>query len=205
MPAIDQDPRASMLIPLEIRHRVTIDEYHRMAETSVYPDGTPIELLDGVLVDKARKDHLHVICSELLQLLLQSLVPTGYFLSIGNPISIPQSDSEPEPDATIVRGAIRDYTGRYRGPSDVPLVIEVAQGSYSLVRQYKWSIYGAAGVPILWIVDLNRKRLEVFTDPAGPSQEPGFQSEHVYGPDDEVPLILDGREVARIVVRDLLP
>ena len=65
--------------------------------------------------------------------------------------------------------------------------------------------YAGAAVRIYWIVDVNRNRLEVHTDPTGSGPEARYATTQVLGPDDEVGLILDDREVARFAVREILP
>ena len=55
------------------------------------------------------------------------------------------------------------------------------------------------------ILDLNARRLKVHTEPTGESKSATYARTQVYGPDDEVTLTLDGREVARFFVRELLP
>ena len=57
------------------------------------------------------------------------------------------------------------------------------------------------GVPIYWIVDLNRRVLEIHTDPS----PEGYRSTRLLGPDEEAPIVLDGREVARLRVAEILP
>jgi hypothetical protein len=45
----------------------------------------------------------------------------------------------------------------------------------------------------------------VYTKPTGPDPNPGYRHREDYGPDDLVPLVLDGCEVTRIKVSELLP
>lgn len=190
---------------LDLRHRITVDEYHRMAGAGMFEPGTRIELLEGVLVAKMTKNPPHTQACDLIQYLLIHLLPAGFFFTMGSPLTIEGSDSEPEPDAMVVRGRIRDFVGRRRTPADAALVIEVSDASYSLDRHHKWLTYAAAGVPIYWIVDLNRKRLEVHTEPTGQGEAARYSLTRLYGPEDEVPLVLDGREIARFPARDILP
>jgi Uma2 family endonuclease len=125
-------------------------------------------------------------------------------VTIGNPVTIAEGDSEPEPDAMIVRGQIRDFAGRRRTPADAVLVIEVADTSYALDRGPKWAIDAAAGVPVYWIVDLNRNRVEVHSEPAGRGAEARYSLTRLYAADEEIPLVLDGREAARFAAREIL-
>ncbi|HKI20980.1 MAG TPA: Uma2 family endonuclease, partial [Isosphaeraceae bacterium] len=108
-------------------------------------------------------------------------------------------------DAMVLRGRLSDYAGRRRTPADAALIIEVADTSYRYDRFDKWVTYAGAGVPIYWILDLNRGRLEVHTEPSGQGETASYACTQIFGPDDEVPLILDGREVARFAAREILP
>ena len=73
----------------------------------------------------------------------------------------------PEPDIAVARGPQRQYEERHPGASDLALVGEVSDTS-----EQDWTRklvgYGAAGVPVYWIVDLDSRRLEVHREP-GPA------------------------------------
>ena len=129
----------------------------------------------------------------------------GYFVTMGNPVTIEDRDGEPEPDAGVYRGSIRDVAARRRTPADAALLAEVSDTSYDYDRYAKWVTYAAARVPVYWILDLNRRQLEVHTEPAGEGEAAVNARTQIFGPDDEVPLILDGREVGRFAVKEILP
>ena len=132
------------------------------------------------------------------------MIPAGWHVAKEDPVVI-QPYSEPEPDLSVVRGAIRDYLKRKPEPRDVALLVEVSDSSYAYDRSKKLAIYAAAAFAIYWILNLPERRLEVYSDPTGPSEAPEYRHRQDYGPDDAVPLVIDGREVGRIAVRDLLP
>src|SRR5581483_11694181 len=134
---------------------------------------------------------------------LDRSLPPGWHVAKEDPVVT--ADSEPEPDVAVLRGEIRDYTDRKPGPEDLGLVVEVADSSLRQDRTVKKRIYARAGVPWYWIVNLLDRRLEVYSDPTGPARRPDYRTRKDYGPEDEVPLVLDDREVARLAVRDLLP
>ncbi len=48
---------------------------------------------------------------------------------------------------------------------DALLVIEVADSTYNYDRKIKAPLYARAGVPELWIVDCQNRRVEVHADP----------------------------------------
>src|SRR5207248_1906552 len=59
-----------------------------------------------------------------------------------------------------------DYRDRFPGPSDVLLVVEVADSSLTHDRTLKLPAYAAASIPEYWIVNLPEGQLEVYREPA---------------------------------------
>jgi Uma2 family endonuclease len=192
---------------LDFRHRITVKEYHRMAEAGIFGPEPRLELLEGMLVDKMTKNPPHILVTDLLDNLFHRLLPegSGYCTSMGNPVTIEDRDGEPEPDAMILRGNVRDYASRRRTPADAALVVEVSNTSYAYDRFSKWVTYAGARVPIYWIVDIGRRRLEIHSEPAGQGETAYYGLTQILNQDDEVTLVLDGREIARFAVRDILP
>lgn len=182
-------------------YRLSIEQYHRMIEADVIGPDDRVELLEGLLVAKMGKNTPHILATDLIPLVINPALPAGWYLSNQNPVTLTTSSSEPEPDAKIVRGHPRDYRDRKPGPGDVAVVIEVSDSTLRFDRTVKKRIYARDAVPFYWMLNLVDNRLEVFSEPEGAD----YRTHEVFGPEDAVPLILDGREVARIAVKDLLP
>jgi Uma2 family endonuclease len=113
--------------------------------------------------------------------------------------------SVPEPDGAVVRGKKRDYLRRHPRATDVGLMIEVADTSLRRDRGVKKRIFARNRIPVYWIINLQERKIEVYSEPTGPARRPTYRQRRDYAENEEVPLILDGEEVARIPVRDLLP
>ena len=58
-----------------------------------------------------------------------------------------------------------------------------------------------ASIPTYWIVNLERSRVEVYTQPVGRR----YRRREEYGEADEVPVVIDGVLYGTIPVRDILP
>lgn len=183
--------------------RLSVEQYHEMIRGAILRDGDPVELLDGWLVQKMMHHPPHRLAIGLVHDALEKVVPCGWHLDFQVPITL--STSEPEPDVIVVRGARRDYRDRHPGASDVPLVIEVADSTLESDETFKKMIYAHAGIPIYWIVNLVRRQLQVYTEPSGAVERPDYVHRTDFGPGEEAPVILDGRNIARLRVRDLLP
>ena len=182
-------------------YRLSIEQYHRMIEAYVIGPDDRVELLEGLLVAKMGTNPPHIVSTDLITRIMVRATPPGWFVSMQNPVTLATTVSEPEPDAKIVRGDPRDYRGRKPGPGDVGLVIEVSDSTLRTDRTTKKRIYARDAVPYYWMLNLVDHRLEVFSEPEGDD----YRKHQIFGPEDTVPLILDGREVARIAVKDLLP
>lgn len=190
-------------IPADSLKRFTVEEYHSMIRAGVFAEDENFELLEGLLVRKMSKNPAHWIALELIRNALNALGIVGYFVHTQNPVTT--SDSEPEPDLALVRGQPRDYLSGNPNPLQAPLIIEVADSSLSQDRNWKKRIYARAAVPVYWIVNLVDRRVEVFSNPSGESDQPDFRSREVVPIDGDLPVVLDGREVGRLKVKDLLP
>jgi len=55
------------------------------------------------------------------------------------------------------------------------------------------------------LINLVDRRIEVYTHPTGPTEQPDYLQRQDMGPDDTISLEIAGHEVGRILVRDLLP
>ena len=66
-------------------------------------------------------------------------------------------------------------------------------------------MYAVGGIPVYWIVDLNRRIVEVRTGPYGRGKPAGYAVCHTYHEGDTIPVELDGQELGRVAVSDLLP
>ena len=183
--------------------RISVDEYHRMIAANILTDEDKVELLEGYVVLKMPRNPPHDSALDLLNGLLPSAPPAGWIVRIQQAITL--SDSEPEPDYAIVRGTRRSFANRHPIPSEIGLLVEVSNSSLQRDRQDKVRIYGRAGIPYYWIVNIPDSRIEVYSAPSGSVALPGYGQRQDYQLGDLVPLILDGVVVAQIAVRDMLP
>jgi len=174
-----------------------------MAESGLLAADDRVELLEGWITPKMIHNPAHALAIENGQAALQAVIPAGWRLRVQLPITT--SHSEPEPDLAIVRQRRGRRRRAHPHPTDVAVVIEVSDTTLDPDRRLKSAIYGRAAIPFYWIVNLPDRRIEAFSQPTGPAAQAGFKSRHVYGARKLVPLIIAGREVATVAVRDLLP
>jgi Uma2 family endonuclease len=196
-------PPLPSAVPDEPIYRLSVEQYHRMIESGIIDEDDPVELLEGWLVQKMGKNPPHSFSTRQLRRALERVTPAGWYVDSQEPVT--GDNSEPEPDARVVRGDPRDYLQRHPGPAETPLVAEVADSSLGRDRGVKKRIYARAGILVYWIVNLVDKQIEVYTDPTGPAEKPEYRQRQDYQPGDEVPVVIDGREVGRLAVSEVLP
>lgn len=183
--------------------RWTVRQYQRMVETGILNEEDKVELLENHVVLKMPRNPEHDGTILRFNKRLARLLPPGWDVRVQSAVVL--TDSQPEPDIAVVRETSDDYTSRHPGPADVGLLVEVADSSLLRDRQDKTRIYARAGIPTYWVVNLVDRKVEVFTDPDPSAVPPAYRSRQVYGPGDQVPLVLDGAAVGSIPAADLLP
>lgn len=202
-PSVSVVSEQSVAVPTDVIWRFSVDQYHAMIRTGILTEDDPVELLEGWLVTKMPKNPPHSVVTQLTREALARILLSGWYVDAQEPITT--ADSEPEPDVVVVRGERRQYLDRHPSPQDVALVVEVADSSLQRDRSLKKRLYAAAEIPVYWIINLLNGQIEVYTDPSGPGEQPNYHQQQNYGPADTVPMMIEGREVGRLTVRDLLP
>lgn len=84
-------------------------------------------------------------------------------------------------------------------------MIEVADATLRRDRGIKKRLYARAGIPVYWVVDVNKLQIEVYSHPNQQSVKPDYQQHRVYHNTEEIPVFLDGIEIGKIPVHKLLP
>jgi Uma2 family endonuclease len=197
--AVEQDTA----VPEYPIYRLSVAQYHAMIDAGVLTDDDPIELLEGLLVNKMPKNAAHIYSTQIIKDILVRLLPAGWFVNTQDPFTA--VDSEPEPDAVIVRGYRQDFRARKAVPEEIALVIEVSDSTLRQDRTTKKRLYATWGIPVYWIINLVDMRVEVYTGPSGAGRKATYREQQIYGVADEVPVLVDGRILTTLPVKEILP
>lgn len=144
-------------------YRFTVKDYHRMAEADIFDPDDRVELIDGEVVKMAPIGSRHAACvKRLARLLITALAAEDAVVSIQDPVVVSEH-GEVQPDIGLLRPRADLYATGHPGPSDVMLLIEVADTTLSLDLGRKTELYLAGGIPEVWVVDLTAEVVHVAT------------------------------------------
>lgn len=136
-----------------------------MSEVGLLDPNERTELIAGHITLMSAKGTPHVLALRLLSRALdERLAGQPVFVSTQDPIQL-DDFSEPEPDLAILRGAALDYANHHPRPSDVFLVVEVADSTLRQDCEIKDKLYAQAGITEYWVLDLKNRQLHIFRNP----------------------------------------
>jgi Uma2 family endonuclease len=125
----------------------TVQDYHRMSELGILDPNERTELIDGQITLMVAKGNPHILTVRLLTRTMETaLIDRPILVSIQEPIQLNNS-SEPEPDLAIVKGNMFDYADRHPQPTEIHLIIEVADSTLKYDCQVKDKHYAKANIP----------------------------------------------------------
>lgn len=154
-------------------YSLTVNDYHRMIEEGLLPEGEPFELIEGQILRKERQGqgedpmtvgHKHAVAVNALTLLNPKLMKRGCHMRVQQPITLPPYN-EPEPDGAVVVGRNEDYSDHHPSAKEVLCVIEVSEATSEHDRTNKLRVYAKSGIKQYVIINLVDRVVEIYTQP----------------------------------------
>jgi Uma2 family endonuclease len=152
------------LKPPIARYSFSVEEFHKLADAGVLNEDARVELIEGELIKMSPIGSPHAGVVEQLVYIFQKHTG-GYLVRTQNPIVLGEH-SEPEPDIVLVRARNDFYKKAHPRPEDILLIVEVADTTIEYDRKVKVPLYAEHGIPEAWLIDLNRKQLEIHLQPS---------------------------------------
>lgn len=152
----------------------SVTEYHQMAEMGILQPMERVELIEGQIIRMAAKNSPHSAVTKRVSDILRSLLQNTADIRIQEPVHL-NDYSEPEPDIALVIIDERDYYDRHPIPSEVFLVVEVADSTLLFDLGTKAESYAQAGIPEYWVIDIKQQQVIVHRQ----SSIEGYQSKTV--------------------------
>ena len=176
----------------------TVEEYHRMNEAGIFAPNERVELLEGRIIWMIAKGTAHRSAVGRIDRLLQDCLKNRALICVQDPVKL-NDRSEPEPDISVVKIDPLDYADHHPTPSEVYLIIEVADSSLKLDCETKAKAYSFSGIKDYWVLDVVKRELHIFRKPT----IKGYESQIIFGEDEIVsPLEFPDLQVA---ISDMLP
>jgi Uma2 family endonuclease len=138
--------------------RFTRDEYHRMAEVGILTRNDRVELVSGEIIQMSPIGSRHQGVLNLLNHLFQTGLGDRATCALQGPVVLADS-SEPQPDLLLLRPRADFYRSAHPVPSDVLLLVEIAESSAAFDRGPKRTLYARSGITEYWVIDLARSVL----------------------------------------------
>ena len=147
------------------RHRITVNDFHRMADVGILRRDERVELIDGQIIDMLPIGQLHAALVAVLAKAFHDAVGNSAIVWVQNPIVLDDT-SEPQPDIALLEPREDYYSARSPQPSDVMLLVEVADTSLDHDLTAKVPRYASAGVREVWVIDAATRQTHRFRKPA---------------------------------------
>ncbi len=157
----------------------TVDEYYRMAQARILREDDRVELIEGEIVQMTPIGSNHAATVRLLNALFIRELSKSVIVSTQSPVHI-DAFSEPEPDVALLKPLADHYRNSHPTPIDIFLVVEVSDTSQRYDRLTKIPLYGKSGIPEAWLIDLEKKVVEIYTNP----YDEGYRDVKTVTPDD---------------------
>ena len=168
MSIVDRPSSASAAPPAGLPRQgpITLAMYDRMIAAGVFDpaEAHRLELIGGELHMMSPIGDRHADAVDwLVRWSTLAIDRQVLLVRVQNPLSIPGSESAPQPDIAWV--TLRRYADRRPLPEEVSLLIEVADTSLEFDTTAKAALYAAAGIADYWVVDLVSRAVIVFREP----------------------------------------
>jgi Uma2 family endonuclease len=176
----------------------TTDEYLRMAETGILSESDRVELIYGEILTMSPVGCPHAATVDRFTRALVRTAGDNAIVRVQASVQLSEY-SQPQPDISLLRPKDDFYYSKHPGPSDILLLIEVADSSLQYDQTIKAGLYAESGIAEYWIVDLQNDRFFAYSEPKGRSY--GLLREYHRG-DAIAPSLLPE---CHLQINDLLP
>lgn len=184
------------------RFRWTSAQFQRAADEGWFED-RKVELLDGEVYYMVRNP-VHRNCVwKLYEMLCALLDRRQWTITREDDVEM-GDDWVPSPDLAILRGGFDLLKNEMLKGRDVALVVEVSHKTYTRDRGRKLHRYAHNRIPTYWIVNVEQRVVEVFSDPVGQGDLATYAAPPaLYQEGDAVPVELDGAVAGYLDVREI--
>jgi Uma2 family endonuclease len=184
-------------------YRVTVGQFRKMIDARIFPEGTRVELLGGLLVAMTTND-IHDYLVTQLSNLIRPLLPAAWCLREEKSVQLGRT-WRPQPDITVLRDRAVAFVRRSPRAADIALLVEVADTSYAKDSGIKLRLYASARIPVYWIVNVERRQVEIYSSPGGRGPAAYYGAITIHPATSRPAVLLDGQNLGTIGADELFP
>ncbi len=162
----------------------TIAQFQMMYERGVFAESDRCELINGEIIAMSPIGLQHAVSVGRFSKKLESKLSDRVIIWVQNPIDL-AIKSQPQPDIVVLKYRDDFYEEALPTPADILLIIEVADSSLEYDRDVKAKLYSVAGIPQMWLFDVNTKMIMGFSQPS----ELGYKQIYRYEKGDRLSIL----------------
>ena len=142
------------------RLRFSVDDYYTMINLGLLKNVERAEIIDGELIETMPIGNAHASCVKTLAEMLRDILGKEVTYSVQDPIWLDEYN-EPIPDLALLKRRSDFYRGKTPLAEDALLLIEVSDSTLDYDRNRKIPLYAQAGIPEVWLVNIQAGTIEV--------------------------------------------
>jgi Uma2 family endonuclease len=144
-------------------YRFSLEQFRALTRMGWLKEDERLELVDGTIVVMSPVNPPHSACVKRLNFLFSTRLQARAIVSVQDPLQV--GESELYPDIALLEPRADFYSQSDASASDALLVVEVSDSTLKYDQEVKVPLYAGAGVPEVWVVDLNAGRVWVYREP----------------------------------------
>ncbi len=155
-------------------YRFSVKQFQLICQKKILSSKTPMELIHGEIYEMAEITGEHAAHVTRMANLFQKIPKEKTQIYDQSHVCLDEY-SEFIPDLSLLKPRPDSYEDSYPQPDDVFLIVEVSDVSIDYDKEMKLPIYARCEISELWIVDLNKKAIEIYREPS----PDGYQQIHI--------------------------
>lgn len=145
---------------------LSVEDYYTLYESGIIKASDRVELIHGKIIRMSPIGSKHGGYVKILNRILNQELAEQAIIGVQDPVRL-SDHSEPEPDLAILHLRSDDYTESHPIGEEVYFLIEVADSSVGYDFDEKLPLYAAAGIPEVWILDVQKQSITQCTQADG--------------------------------------
>jgi Uma2 family endonuclease len=145
------------------RRQFTVYDYHRMGKAGILLEDDRVELIYGEILAMSPIGNPHNAAVDRANRALVQTLGDHAIVRVQGSVQLDMYN-EPQPDIVLLKPRDDFYAVGGAKPSDILLIIEMADSSLKFDRRVKARLYAEMGIPEYWVADLNAACVFCYSD-----------------------------------------